>query len=180
MKPFEMRIANVICPSCGKKFLRVDTVEIMEKGFRCDSCGHRIDPGPTMQEKLIVASLQQKNLVEAVKIHRAFTGLGLKESKEAVEAIAQKYQIEIKKGCFIATACYGSDRETEVVLFQQYRDLVLQKHLMGRWMIRAYYRLSLPIAHAIQSSEKTKAFIRKTILSPLARKLEKKNWNRRV
>jgi len=49
----------------------------------------------------VVEFLRAGNVIGAIKQHRTATGLGLKESKDAVEAIARKYGITPQqKGCF--------------------------------------------------------------------------------
>lgn len=47
----------------------------------------------------IVNSLRQGNKIQAIKDYRESTGAGLKESKEAIEALIQKYDITMKSGC---------------------------------------------------------------------------------
>jgi len=47
----------------------------------------------------IVESLRQGNKIQAIKDYRESTGAGLKESKEAIEALIQKYDISMKSGC---------------------------------------------------------------------------------
>lgn len=47
----------------------------------------------------IVDSLKQGNKIQAIKDYRESTGAGLKESKEAIEELIQKYEIPMKSGC---------------------------------------------------------------------------------
>ncbi|WP_417383833.1 ribosomal protein L7/L12 [Gimesia sp.] len=47
----------------------------------------------------ILESLRQGNKIQAIKDYRESTGAGLKESKEAIEALIQKYDIQMKSGC---------------------------------------------------------------------------------
>jgi len=47
----------------------------------------------------IVGSLRQGNKIQAIKDYRESTGAGLKESKEAIEELIQKYDITMKSGC---------------------------------------------------------------------------------
>lgn len=47
----------------------------------------------------IVESLKQGNKIQAIKDYREATGAGLKESKDAIEALIQKYEITMKSGC---------------------------------------------------------------------------------
>tara|TARA_R110002111_G_scaffold262289_1_gene337815 strand:+ start:100740 stop:101051 length:312 start_codon:yes stop_codon:yes gene_type:complete len=47
----------------------------------------------------IVESLRQGNKIQAIKDYREATGAGLKESKEAIDALIEKYDINMKSGC---------------------------------------------------------------------------------
>lgn len=54
-----------------------------------------------VDEAKIVALLRENQFIQAIKAYREATGLGLKESKQAVEAIAARYGIRpTQKGCF--------------------------------------------------------------------------------
>lgn len=48
--------------------------------------------------------------------------------------------------CFIATAAYGSEECTEVVLLRHFRDTVLASSIPGRAFTRCYYRLAPSVA----------------------------------
>ncbi|QDV16585.1 50S ribosomal protein L7/L12 [Gimesia panareensis] len=57
------------------------------------------DAQRTAAMEQIVESLRQGNKIQAIKDYRELTGSGLKESKEAIEALMQKYEIPMKSGC---------------------------------------------------------------------------------
>jgi len=58
------------------------------------------EPGgqPELVEQ-IVESLKQGNKIQAIKDYRDATGAGLKESKDVIDSLIQKYEISMKSGC---------------------------------------------------------------------------------
>ena len=69
-------------------------------------------------------------------------------------------------GCFIATAAYGSYSESHVLILREFRDNVLSRTVLGRLLIRCYYKTSPPVAHMIASREYAKKLVR-TFLKPI-------------
>lgn len=69
-------------------------------------------------------------------------------------------------GCFIATAAYGSALHPRVAVLRQLRDRYLLTHAPGRVLVRAYYRLSPPLAAWIARDERARAVTR-ALLYPL-------------
>ena len=67
--------------------------------------------------------------------------------------------------CFIATASYGQD-SGEVGLLCKFRDECLLTNPLGTAFVKAYYKLSPPIADFIRDSEPLKAVVR-VALKPL-------------
>jgi hypothetical protein len=53
-------------------------------------------------------------------------------------------------GCFIATAAFGSKNAHEVIALRNFRDSYLNTSEAGRIFIRAYYRISPPLASFIK------------------------------
>jgi tetratricopeptide (TPR) repeat protein len=76
---------------------------------------------------------------------------------------------EEKKGCFIATAVYGSPSATPVILLRGFRDNILQRNSLGKIFIWIYYRLSPFFANVISKSESLKNFARVLIVKPALR-----------
>jgi hypothetical protein len=70
-------------------------------------------------------------------------------------------------GCFIATACYGSYDNSNVLILRNYRDNYLTNHYFGELFIRFYYFISPPIARIISKSEKLKSITRFMIVEPI-------------
>ena len=54
------------------------------------------------------------------------------------------------EGCFIATAVYGSYGADEVLILREFRDRELASSGLGRFLIRVYYVVSLPIAELLE------------------------------
>lgn len=52
-------------------------------------------------------------------------------------------------GCFIATACYGSELTEQVLFLKQFRDNFLADFSLGRKFIETYYKYSPPVADFI-------------------------------
>ena len=55
-------------------------------------------------EQDLVALLEQGRMIEAIKLYRAHTGVGLKDAKDAVDAIAARHHIPPQRGC----GCLGA------------------------------------------------------------------------
>jgi large subunit ribosomal protein L7/L12 len=72
-----------------------DAVEALERGEAL-----RIGPRPLGNvEEEIVSLVEQGRKIEAIKLYRERFGAGLKEAKEAVEALARERGIPLKSGC---------------------------------------------------------------------------------
>jgi subtilisin family serine protease len=63
-------------------------------------------------------------------------------------------------GCFIATAAYGSPMAKEVGILQEFRDRILLKNVLGEMVVKAYYRISPPIAEFIAERDTLRMMVR--------------------
>lgn len=54
--------------------------------------------------------------------------------------------------CFIATSTYGDQFAPEVVYLRLFRDYFLNRHIAGRILVNAYYKLSPTIAATIETN----------------------------
>ncbi|MGA7933152.1 MAG: CFI-box-CTERM domain-containing protein, partial [Kovacikia sp.] len=77
-----------------------------------------------------------------------------------------KKEVESHKGCFIATACFGSTDAPEVIYLRAFRDRVLMLHALGRAFTHAYYAVSPPLATALLSRPRTCFLVRHGLLVP--------------
>lgn len=64
------------------------------------------------------------------------------------------------RGCFIATAAYGSDLHPHVQALRDFRDKRLLTNEAGRRLVATYYRVSPPIADYIGERETLRAIVR--------------------
>ncbi len=74
-------------------------------------------------------------------------------------------KIEEKKGCFIATATYGSPMSDQVESLRKFRDYRLSGYI-GKHFVNFYYTISPPIARLVARSEKLRRVTR-SLLKPL-------------
>ena len=98
-------------------------------------------------------------------------GLTGKDAQSYVNKVLSENGIVQKKGCFIATACYGDYDAPEVIIFRRYRDEVLLQSKSGRMFVTIYYFTSPSLARAINSSDEAKRIIRNYILEPILKKI---------
>jgi len=63
-------------------------------------------------------------------------------------------------GCFIATAAFGSPIDPYVNVLKKFRDTYLATHAAGRLFVKAYYRISPPIAKYIEANVWLKYMVR--------------------
>ena len=82
--------------------------------------------------------------------------------------------IEDPKGCFIATASFGTPVAYEINELRYWRDTRLSKSSVGRNFIKTYYRLSPPIADLISKRPLAKKIVRNA-LKPLIKYARESN-----
>lgn len=71
-------------------------------------------------------------------------------------------------GCFIATACCGSEDCWQVSALRQFRDERLLSNGFGRGLVAAYYRLSPPLARLLGKMPFTRLVVRCFAITPLS------------
>mgnify|MGYP001332329653 CR=1 FL=1 len=81
-------------------------------------------------------------------------------SKRIEEALDRSKASAQKKGCFIATAAYGTPMARELRILRRFRDNKLKTNNLGIQIVTFYYRISPPIAVRIANSERLRALTR--------------------
>lgn len=84
-------------------------------------------------------------------------------------------QEEKKKGCYIATAVYGSYDCPEVWVLRRYRDQDLEKNSFGRLFIKIYYALSPTMVRLFRKKRWFNIFWKKKLDKKIA-KLKNKGY----
>jgi len=72
------------------------------------------------------------------------------------------------KRCFIATAAAGSVDHPDCAVLRDFRDQALIPRRMGRVLVRAYYRISPPLARIIASSPRLAKGCMALVIRPAA------------
>ena len=70
------------------------------------------------------------------------------------------------KGCFIATAAFGTPHAEEIDELREFRDHILLSNTLGEMFVDAYYRFSPPVAEWISESERRKKTTRRLVIDP--------------
>ncbi len=83
------------------------------------------------------------------------------------------------KGCFIATAAYGSETANELDTLRAFRDKVLLQSDPGKWFVDTYYSISPPLAEFIAEHEVVRTLVREGFLNPIVNLLKsaESRWN---
>jgi uncharacterized repeat protein (TIGR01451 family) len=68
--------------------------------------------------------------------------------------------------CFIATAAWGSPMAEDVRYLRAFRDQYLLTNILGRWLVKEYYRISPPLADWLRRHDGWRTAVR-AALSPL-------------
>lgn len=79
-----------------------------------------------------------------------------------------------RRGCYIATACYGSYYAPQVVVLRRFRDEFLANSLFGRGLIKFYYLFSPFLAENLKHFNKLNNFVKRNFLEKLVIRLKKK------
>lgn len=90
-----------------------------------------------------------------------------------LEKTIKSTKIDRFKGCFIATAIYGSTYENEVLLLQRFRDQILLKSFFGKLFVSIYYFFSPPIAKIILKSNFLRQFLKTILINPVLKMIRK-------
>jgi hypothetical protein len=81
-----------------------------------------------------------------------------------------------KKACYVATCVYGSYDCPEVWVLRRYRDDVLEKTILGRIFIKAYYSISPSLVKIFGSNDFVRS-IWKGQLDRIVAKLKNKGFS---
>ncbi|MFH2047041.1 MAG: CFI-box-CTERM domain-containing protein [Pseudomonadota bacterium] len=149
-----------------------------DEAIRCSKKAIKLDPNEARAYGTLGLALAQKgntaeaitNLEKALSIDSSLDPLKtvLSQLKAAggqgsTSAAGQKDG----SGCFVATACYGSYEAPEVKALRAFRDKRLLPSPIGAILVRAYYRISPPIASALRSRPWARRLVKRFLIDPV-------------
>ncbi|MXV60980.1 PKD domain-containing protein [Natronorubrum sp. JWXQ-INN-674] len=77
--------------------------------------------------------------------------------------------VNVREGCFIATAACGTPDHDQVETLRAFRDSSLKGNTIGELFVRLYYGTSPPVADWIAQSPRRRSIVRSTVVRPAAR-----------
>ena len=87
------------CQNCGTWIERAVPSALAGQGQESGPASEEPAPEPNSLEGQVLALMQGQKKIKAIKLYREQTGAGLKQAKDAVEALAAKHGISQGKGC---------------------------------------------------------------------------------
>ena len=88
------------CQNCGTWLEQAVPSESAGQGQESSPASQEPVPDPKSLEGQVLALMQGQQKIKAIRVYRQQTGVGLKEAKDAVEALAAKHGISPKgAGC---------------------------------------------------------------------------------
>lgn len=151
-----------------------------ETGVRCQCCGVVTAIGTCHRCKspvFVLASAAPQAIMERgprvvcyqcrTPTAQAFTCSCGEVNEVGVTSLMSK--LEIKSGCFVATAVYGSELADEVAVIRNFRDETLIRSRPGRAFISLYYFYSPGIANALSRFPGLRTLVRVMVLNPFVR-----------
>lgn len=91
----------------------------------------------------IVSLIETLDMTEQVRLHLVQNRKTLSTMQYQMMMIEEaKPKPIISDGCYIATMVYGDYNHPQVMVLRNFRDSVLQKHLLGKVLVKFYYRYS--------------------------------------
>jgi len=117
------------------------------------------------QNKFQVSSADIDDFIQnAQRMERTHSGVTSSYKMDGrFETASGETTITSKKGCFIATAVYGSANHPNVVRLRRFRDRHLETHFVGRLFCALYYRLSPRLAAGFFSRGKAQNGMRRLL-----------------
>lgn len=88
-------------------------------------------------------------------------------AQDNLNVLSSPKAADSKKGCFIATAVYGTQDSTEVETLRQFRDRVLSSSGLGRILVSMYYRFSPPFADWLSTHNLFKFLTKMLLINPV-------------
>jgi hypothetical protein len=103
-----------------------------------------------------------QNVQRMERLHRG-NAMSSYDMRGTFKTPSGETQINSKKGCYIATAVYGSFEHPNVLLLRRFRDQHLEESMVGRCLCACYYWASPWLAQGLFSKGAPRSAMRKVL-----------------
>ena len=139
------------------------TVNYIKKGQPSTADLYDQKSGANQKEKYMVNGIEK---TRNVSVEAKDEGIVLRVYADSIlKGDNTNTSVAVPKFCFIATASYGYD-SGEVGLLCEFRDKCLRTNPVGEAFVKAYYKISPPIAEIIADNDGLKSAVR-VMLKPV-------------
>lgn len=158
LKECHIETGRLVCSGCMANFPSVDR----DKASKFAGEFWKTEDKGNYRNRETGAASVDEAIKTAGPIWKRMSGKEPPEVKDNRESAEPK-----KKGCFIATACYGDYGCREVLILRDFRDGYMEKSRFGSFLVQIYYTVSPPLAEYMGDKPLMKTFIRRVLLHPL-------------
>jgi hypothetical protein len=111
---------------------------------------------PGFNPMVYIEKISKKEINEAIQLSKWDDSTKISYRKSSRKA-------KQKSGCFIATAVYGDSQVYQVKMLRCFRDRYLEKRILGKLFVDAYYKVSPSIVEFISKKQTLRDLIRRTL-----------------
>ena len=153
-------MALIHCPDCGR--------EVSDQAPSCVGCGRPIaEARPTPSTGTTCPNCKRAVQPVVTSVGGGSCSVG---SRETWTCPACKTVMH-RKGCFVASSTYGDEDAVEVRFLRAFRDEVLKKSRLGRFLVHVYYLLGPYAARVVEEVPGAK-FVARSLLDRVVEKIE--------
>ncbi len=154
------------------------------RGMREMQAAAKLVPNDGAVQKGLVLCQQWKSnlpwLFEEERENRSASAAGagsapsVEDSRKSQQPLQATDKTEASRGCFVATAVYGSPYAEQVVCLREFRDEVLCRTWWGRAVVWLYGKIGPAAARLIENRPRAKTWLRRLVIGPLCKLIDTK------
>lgn len=158
---------------------RIKALEVMKYACEISPSAERYKKSIYELDKLLQHSQQNVNYIEGHKDAGDRHSRLMQERQQMMQRakdLDPNFAVQPTSnggGCFIATATLGDYNHPYVIELRRFRDEELLPSAMGRIFVRAYYKLSPPVAEVIEKHPRLRSLSLHLLIRPIVERIRK-------